>query len=145
MGFCFMTGKKAYGRWVFSKCDGRKTFCVVENAQYTPGNGPYPEQSRNKDCIEYTVDYQTAVELLEQWYKQHNDEDCLDCKRIEECVGPCLYDRERGDQMHYVEEIQRKAGEYNLLKHKLTVLKLELINMASKHNLLDDLFVQMEW
>lgn len=54
MGYCYISGSKESGRWVFDKCDGRKTdYC---------GN-----TDRNKNCSSYCKNYKLALMLVKEW------------------------------------------------------------------------------
>jgi len=66
MGYCWTSGKKVKGKWVFVKCNGN------ESKHYTPGHSYcYPESPKEhprcRECAEWCKTYQEAVRIVEDW------------------------------------------------------------------------------
>ena len=80
MGYCYITGKKINGRWVFEECDGRKTIETAPCGGGDPGITyiTHPrkiDHARRHHCIQYCKTYKDAVDALEDWYENHPEEE----------------------------------------------------------------------
>jgi len=69
MGYCYITGDKKTGRWVFVRCDGRSSLCPQHNPPTPLGEG------RARNCVEFSKTYREAVEAVEDWEKLHKEDD----------------------------------------------------------------------
>jgi len=64
MGYCYTTGRKEKGKWIFLRVDGRRNICAVDHAYL-------PEGERCRQCIEYCKTYAEAVRAIEEWERIH--------------------------------------------------------------------------
>ena len=59
MGYCYTTGQIIDGHWVFDKCDGRKSDCVIGE--------------QNKKCVEYCKTWTDAYYAMKILDKLHEE------------------------------------------------------------------------